>query len=934
MTKAAVPANMAAWARRYIEVFGLALVAIEPGQKAPKGNGWNKPGGYLTDPDAAEAFWTKHPKHNMGVVHGPSRVCSLDVDHVEYTRQVLMDLLGVDLDALAVAYPTVVGNPERFRVLFRVPDGLELSRHSLSWPNPNDPDGSKHRLATKALKQAREEKDQQQIEAMQAQQREFSPVTVFELRAGTVQDVLPPSIHPDTGKPYIWRNPPPAEGLLELPRDLVNIWTNWDIFKRDALAACAWAPSAAKPPAKAKKAPPRKEAGDQPSVIDAFNRGHDVEALLQRHGYIKRGRKWLAPQSSTGLPGVSVVEQPGEPSRVFSHHGSDPLANGHMNDPFDVFCILEHNGDTSAAIKAAARAMGLEHKRSGPRPPEPPPVGGSSVREALEQFDALMSDGAEAAGDGDGDLPPAPPSDGDSAAKPGTTESGGAGGGPSLNSLLRRYALVEGTTHVWDYDQAKKMKQSAFVAHVGKESFKAWSAVIDPKRKKRVSEEWVRDIERAQLMAGKAVGDAAMPMMIRYVYIDGTKDAWDYAKKRRIPEGAVKMALGDAYSLWLNSPDRRVVDMNHIVFDPTSTLDPEVYINTYEGLPLLPKRDDAACENLRWLIEFLCNHDTAAATWLIRWLAYPLQHSGAKMDTAVLMHSTQEGSGKSLLFSVALGRLYGQYSATVGQTQLEGSFNAWQSGKLWAVFEEVVSRDQKYNQVGKIKQLITGQTVRIESKFVNGWEEASHMNAVFLSNEIVPWPISDSDRRFLVMWPEEKLPPERQKAIKHELEHGGVEALYAWLLAQDLGDFDQQTKPPSTPARERLVALSRAPWQTFIHLWRTAQLGDGLWGGCLSSDLYALFLEWCHRNKEHSMSQTKFSLFIETMGVEKTRAIPWTERTTRRFSAWLFPKDDQSFLPPSTKAADLGKHVEEWRTRARLAGWNVDGWDHVKGATP
>lgn len=82
------------------------------------------------------------------------------------------------------------------------------------------------------------------------------------------------------------------------------------------------------------------------------------------------------------------------------------------------------------------------------------------------------------------------------------------------------------------------------------------------------------------------------------------------------------------------------------------------------------------------------------------------------------------------------------------------------------------------------------------------------------------------------------------------------------------------------------------------------------------------------------MSQTKFSLFIETMGVEKTRAIPWTERTTRRFSAWLFPKDDQSFLPPSTKAADLGEHVEEWRTRARLAGWNVDGWDHVKGTTP
>ncbi|MDZ4337133.1 MAG: bifunctional DNA primase/polymerase [Pseudomonas sp.] len=924
MTAPKTPINIAAWARRYIEVFGLALVSIEPGEKAPKGNGWNKPGGYITDADAAEAWWTKHPNHNMGVVLGPSRVCSLDVDHVEYCRQVMLDVLGIDLDALAVAYPTLVGNPARFRIMFKMPEGLDFSRHSLSWPNPLDPDGSKHKLATAALKQARDTGNKDQITAMQARQKEFSPVTVFELRAGAVQDVLPPSIHPDTGKPYHWRNPP-TDGLLELPSDLVKTWQNWDIFKRTALEACPWAPTAAKPPAKVKKnSPPRLPAGDHPSVIDSFNRATDIENLLQRHGYAKRGRKWLAPQSSTGLPGVNVVDDNGE-QRVFSHHGSDPLANGHMNDAFDVFCILEHNGDSAAATRAAARELGMEHKRSAPRPPEPPPVGAddasaAEVRRALEDFDALM----------EGDLPPSP-TDEEPAGAASSSGTGGGGGGFSLKALLRRYALIEGTTHVWDIDSAKKIKKAGFVAHIGKESFKEWEAVTDPKRKKRVSEDWVKDNERTQALAGKALGDFSMPMLTRYVYIDGTKDAWDYAKKRRVAEGAVKMALGDAYSLWLNSPDRRVVDMNHIVFDPCMRHDPTVYINTFEGLPLEPAGDAAACENLIWLISFLCNHDEKANEWLTRWLAYPLQHTGAKMDTAVLMHSIIEGSGKSLLFSVVMGLLYGQYSATVGQTQLEGNFNAWQSGKLWAVFEEVVSRDQRYNQVGKIKQLITGQTVRIESKFVNGWEEASHMNAVFLSNEIMPWPISDSDRRFLVMWPEEKLPAERQVAIKHELANGGVEALYGWLLRVDLGDFDPQTKPPVTAARERLVALSRASWQTFLHLWQVGELGNGLWGACLSTDIYALFLEWCHRNKEHSMSQTKFSLFISTAhGMEKTRATPWSSGHGRRFGAFFFPSDEGAFLPPSMTAADLGAQVEEWRERARIAGWAVDSWDHVK----
>ncbi|EQM70009.1 PriCT-2 domain-containing protein [Pseudomonas tohonis] len=537
-----------------------------------------------------------------------------------------------------------------------------------------------------------------------------------------------------------------------------------------------------------------------------------------------------------------------------------------------------------------------------------------------EQLMAALASGPE-----EPDLSPALSEDEEAAAD----EEGVEGDSLNLNKLLRRYALIVGTTNVWDTDKARKMKRAAFEAHVGRELYKEWAAVVDSKRKKRISEEQVKEIEDARKMAGKKLDAMSMPPLIRYVFIDGTKDAWDCAKKRRLPEGALKMALGDAYNLWLNSAERRVVDVEQIVFDPTLTVDPKTHINTYEGLPLEPVRNPAACENLRWLVDFLCNHDEKAATWLKRWLAFPLQHSGAKMDTAVLMHSIIEGSGKSLLNSVVMGRIYGQYAATVGQTQLEGNFNAWQSGKLWAVFEEVVSRDQRYNQVGKIKQLITGQTVRIESKFVNGWEEASHMNAVFLSNEIMPWPISEGDRRFLVLWPEATLPEDRQKAIKHELANGGVEAFHGWLLDVDLGDFDPQTKPPVTPARDRLVALSRSTWQTFLHLWKVGDLGNGLWGPCLSSDLYGLFIEWCQKNKEHSMSHTKFSLFISAE-VQKTRPIPWTDGNTRRFGAFFFPDDPASSPAPSLKAPQLGKAVVEWRDRAKLAGWNVDNWDHVK----
>ena len=83
------------------------------------------------------------------------------------------------------------------------------------------------------------------------------------------------------------------------------------------------------------------------------------------------------------------------------------------------------------------------------------------------------------------------------------------------------------------------------------------------------------------------------------------------------------------------------------------------------------------------------------------------------------------------------------------------------------------------------------------------------------------------------------------KAIARELASGGVAALYGWLLDVELGEFNQRTRPPETEARQRLVELSRTAWQTFFYLWRAGELGHGLWGCCLTSDVYAMFLEWC-----------------------------------------------------------------------------------------
>lgn len=544
------------------------------------------------------------------------------------------------------------------------------------------------------------------------------------------------------------------------------------------------------------------------------------------------------------------------------------------------------------------------------------------VTGGIDQVRALLLAATQAAAV---ELPP-PPSEG--AAPPDEAAATQEGVG---ERIFQNYALVEGKTTVFDLRRRIILKKSAFEALVTKAVAKDW---YDRADKKLIAEGQARMLEDRAKLAEKAraVGaDDSMPFAERYIYIDGTRDIWDAQKRRRIPEGALKLALGDAFVRWVNSPERRVVDVDNLVFDPKMTLDPATHLNTFEGLPLTPGTDFSRCAGIVQLIKSLCNRDEAATHFLTCWLAYPLQNVGTKLATAILLHSTMEGSGKSLLLSDIMRDIYGQYGATVGQVQLESGWSMWQSNKLYGIFEEVVSRDQRYNQTGKIKHMVTGKTFRIESKFMNGWEEANYMNSAFLSNEILPWPISENDRRLFVVWPERKLGIKLRDRVLWEMKNGGIEAFFGYLLQYNVGEFNSHTEPPRTPARDRLVALSRSSWQSFIAEWRSGLLGVP-WDICVSSDLYALHLEWCQRNKEHAVSHTKFSGFVSTE-VPKTPGMPWVDGLKRAFGTFFMPVKplEPGASPPHLPtAAELGKLVEDFRRAARSAGWSVDDWAHIK----
>jgi len=171
---------------------GLALIPIPKGKKGPTLSEWNSPNMAITDIARASEI-----TGNVGLAHAycTEPTAALDIDNYTEAKQILANN-GVDLDALYDADDAVrieSGRANRGKLLFKLPpcaQPVETYKHI-------DNNGN----------------------------------AIFELRCAsrnkkTVQDVLPPSIHPDTGKPYMWGGNGHWSKLPIIPIQLIFAWQN------------------------------------------------------------------------------------------------------------------------------------------------------------------------------------------------------------------------------------------------------------------------------------------------------------------------------------------------------------------------------------------------------------------------------------------------------------------------------------------------------------------------------------------------------------------------------------------------------------------------------------------------------------------------------------------------------------------------------------
>ena len=174
------PASVDAYIRH-----GWNLVPIPANTKGPRTPGWNQRGNSL------KSQADLPPGYGIGLAHAYSGTMALDIDNWTVTTSLLAEH-GIDLQALYDAPDAVVihsGKAGHGKLLYTMPFGAALPSKKIM----------------------------------------HGGITAYELRCATVsgvtvQDVLPPSIHPETRQPYQWAGLGHWTRIPVIPQLLLDLW--------------------------------------------------------------------------------------------------------------------------------------------------------------------------------------------------------------------------------------------------------------------------------------------------------------------------------------------------------------------------------------------------------------------------------------------------------------------------------------------------------------------------------------------------------------------------------------------------------------------------------------------------------------------------------------------------------------------------------------
>lgn len=307
--------------------------------------------------------------------------------------------------------------------------------------------------------------------------------------------------------------------------------------------------------------------------------------------------------------------------------------------------------------------------------------------------------------------------------------------------------------------------------------------------------------EVVELTTGKVMTPA--------VFTNSAFSTYKYNEQSVKADGTPRLIPKPAARAWLDWPMRGTVSaLDYAPECPTVIIPDTLAYNTWfpQGWGCEP----SAAGNIKMWDELFDqvfgDLDPEHQLWARRWFAYPIQHPGQKLRTAMLIWGLGHGTGKSRL-GETMEYIYGPKNfSTINNKHLESQFTSMLGNKQFIMSNEL-SLDNKRELSNYLKDLITQPTVTINEKHRKEYKATDHANYYFTSNKSDALYLEPDDRRFFICQVTRPRPdPKFFTDYTHWLENGGAARLHYYFKHElDLGDFNPYGEAPLTSDKAEMI---------------------------------------------------------------------------------------------------------------------------------
>jgi len=282
---------------------------------------------------------------------------------------------------------------------------------------------------------------------------------------------------------------------------------------------------------------------------------------------------------------------------------------------------------------------------------------------------------------------------------------------------------------------------------------------------------------------------------------------------------------------FIYSPDTDLYE--GVEFNPGNTT--EKYLNLWVGPTVIPKAGPWPLIKA-FLLEIICDGDRLAYEYLIKYIAHALQRPYEKPGVMIIMLGGQ-GVGKG-----TLGRIFQQiWSATYIQVNnigsVTGTFNAALE-RAYIVFMDEAFFAGDRRSTDALKSLVTEPFIHINEKHQPTRQLRSFHRFLIATNADHVKNTERDDRRDFTLRVSESRKGDHEywKALHHEINNGGVEAMVHDLQAMDLTNFNVRNKPNTKELLEqKLHSLDHIDRWWYECLERGDIDDDGEWPDFVST---------------------------------------------------------------------------------------------------